>query len=128
MSASRLRASGAGEGEEMPPDRARHSTRPSIGAAAASSPDIGKRSSGQPSGAEEKVPKGAAGTATPDGYEQACEYFGREALCQLSGAAKEAPKGAARAATPAALRAGGGAAVAAVAAAGAPSAPLLRNG
>ena len=124
MSASRLWACGVGEGEDMPPDRARHSTRPSIGAAAASSPDIGTRSSGQPSGAEEEVPKGAAGTATPDGYEQACAYFGREALCQLSGAAKEAPKGAARAATPAALRAGGGAAVAAGAAAGATSADV----
>ena len=127
MSASRLQPSGAEEGEEMPPDRARHSTRPSIGAAAASSPDIGTRSSGQPSGAEEEVPKGAAGTAAPVGYELACEDFGREALCQLSGAAKVAPKGAARAATPAALRAGGGAAVAAVAAAGAPSADVARQ-
>ena len=67
MSASRLQPSGAEEGEEMPPDRARHSTRPSIGAAAASSPDIGTRSSGQPSGAEEEAPKGAAAAATPAG-------------------------------------------------------------
>ena len=79
---------------------------------------------GQPSGAEEEAPKGAAGTATPVGHAQACEYVGREALCQLSGAAKEAPKGAARAATPAALRAGGGVAMAAGAAAGATSADV----